>query len=150
MAMKNNLGKLSLKEIILKTYTLEGGTKTFYRGQNTAIIGIIIYKGSGFMLFEYIKPEITNKFKNYDNNNSYQNSINFIAGASAGLLSQLAAYPFDIQKKKLQGRGSFASPDFEKTKNQEIDLKTLVKTIYKEEGLFRGFYKGYSQNMNPV
>lgn len=52
-----------------------------YKGLKPSLIGIVIYKGTGFFLFEILS------YKLYLNNMKNKNLINFISGAHAGILA---------------------------------------------------------------
>ena len=132
-----------MTEMIVKTVKLEGAT-SFFRGIGPALVGVVVYKGNGFMFFEYAKP-IVNKYTNQMSGSQVIN--NFFSGAFAGLLAQCIAYPFDVIKKKYQSIGNFADKDFVQGANKKIVLRDLLKKIIREEGFFRGFYKGLSINI---
>ena len=65
MAMDNKLSKYNMTQMIVKTIKHEGFS-AFYRGIGPALAGVVVYKGNGFMFFEYVKPivnEYTNSFR---------------------------------------------------------------------------------------
>lgn len=141
MAIESPTGNLTMKELIIKTYKFET-IKSFYNGLTPAIIGIIIYKGFGFMIFENQKL-LSLKF-----GSDKVNQVNFACGAVAGLSSQIIAYPFDTLKRKLQTMNSFSdkhSP-YQPKHQHKIGLQELVKVIGEKEGLVRGLYKGITVN----
>jgi hypothetical protein len=147
MAMVNQeLGQMSLRQMVRQTL-LKEGKRSFFNGIGVSLLGVTMYKGFGFMLFEYFQP-IINKFADADGSglkNSY--TSNFLSGGFAGLISQFIAYPFDVLKKKYQSRGNFASEGFVKGQVEKISYMDMVRKIGREEGLLRGMYKGYTINI---
>jgi len=86
--------------MVKNTFKIEG-KGAFYNGVIPAIIGVSLYKGIGFMMFEYIQPLM----KKHTNNNSFVS--NFLGGGFSAVCSQFISYPFDIIKKKYQAIGNF-------------------------------------------
>ena len=65
-----------------------------------------------------------------------------IGGFSA--IGQLAAYPFDVLRKRMQGQKLL----FHKKEIAQLsNYKTLTQDIYQKEGGIVGFYKGMSLNL---
>ena len=130
----------------------------FYRGYTPSLLGVIPYAGSGYFVYETCKL--------YHRGNMPFTSLRLILscstrclvdqldvkkrepypyerlvyGAMAGATSQTLSYPFDIIRRRMQ---TSAVMD-----NQEVNLtiNQLVRKILREEGLFKGFYKGLSMN----
>ena len=65
-----------------------------------------------------------------------------IGGLSA--IGQLAAYPFDVLRKRMQGQKLL----YHKKEIATLsNYSTLIKDIYHKEGGIIGFYKGVSLNL---
>ena len=75
------------------------GARGFYRGYFASLIGIVIYHGNAFFIFtklkEYVKEKVPSEYKKW--------YIDFVLG-SISSMSLIAAYPFDMVKKRMQGQ----------------------------------------------
>lgn len=65
-------------------------------------------------------------------------TINALAGATAGLIAGVAVCPLDVAKTKLQIQGSFKLPEDRK---RYRGISGTIHTIVKEDGI-RGLYRG--------
>lgn len=103
MALQGQMSSLSLKDIVKHTIEKEGGARGFYKGGVAAMLGIVVYKGVGFTVYEFLK---------HHNKDRLLNSINFLhfsSGAIAGFIGQLVSYPIEVTKRRMQVKGSFIS-----------------------------------------
>lgn len=103
MAMQGTMAKDNFRQIIRHTLKSEGGMSALYKGGSASVVGIIVYKGVGFTIYEMMKNL---------NRDSLKNSLNFLqfsSGAVAGLFGQIISYPIEITKRHMQVAGSYAS-----------------------------------------
>lgn len=103
MAMQGLMAKHSLRDIIRLTYSREGLFSGFYKGGLTSLLGIVIYKGVGFTVYEFMKK------LNKDRLSESLNSLHFSSGAVAGFVGQFVSYPIEVAKRRMQVAGSFTS-----------------------------------------
>jgi solute carrier family 25 citrate transporter 1 len=126
--------QLSLTQLIKKTYS-NWGVKGFYKGMVPLLIG-----SAPRSMFKFVGYEQAHyHLKNYQVFNKSPNLLNFISGASAGILTSiLTSSPADNIKMK----GIF----YQTQKNIKLNTKQSIRKIWKDEGLY-GFYKGLSSTM---
>ena len=76
----------SLRDVFSKTYRSDG-FRGLYRGFTTSVVGIIVYRGLYFGLYDTLKPSL----------GTLQNNImaNFLLGWGITISAGLAFYPFD-------------------------------------------------------
>lgn len=108
MAMQGHLSTLSLKEIIIGTRKKEGYIAGFYKGSMASLLGIVIYKGVGFSIYEYLKRH------NYDRLENSKFFLNFSSGMIAAFIGQMVSYPIEVAKRRMQVSGTFDSGNPEK------------------------------------
>ncbi|CAD8113114.1 unnamed protein product [Paramecium primaurelia] len=128
----------NIYDAAVKIYKIEG-FMSFYSGLPIGIIGVGIYHGSGFFSFTLMKEYLLEQYPWI----AKHKSTDFAIGASGAIIAQVLAYPFDIVKKRMQGQNVLLQQG-------EIQMMTStwvqIKTIYKVEGIIKGFYKGVSLN----
>jgi len=133
-----NSANSGLIDTIRNIYVREG-PRAFFRGMFPSFIGVIPYKGSGFLMFHLMKD----KMKEHYPRLAHAKSFDFIFGAVAGFFSQLVSYPFDTIRRKMQAEHVLLE-------RGEITKKKSVvgwfNYILKKEGA-RGIYKGVTVNM---
>ncbi len=108
MAMQGAMAKYKLNEIIKLTFKREGGLVAFYKGALASMVGVWLYKGVGFTVYEAMKKMNQNSLKDS------LNFLNFSSGATAAFIGQLVSYPIEVTKRRMQVSGSFASGDPQK------------------------------------
>ena len=129
---KNNIGAFR------HVFQIEG-LKGFYKGYGASLGGIVIYHGFSFFIFTSLKELV----KKYHPDSYSKWYVDFMFGGISAM-GQLCGYPFDIVRKRMQGQLLL----FEKKEIDKVmNYKELVLSIYRKEGLFKGFYKGLSLNM---
>jgi len=113
-----------LRDVFAKTYKSEG-FHGLYRGFSISLVGIIVYRGLYFGLYDTLKPTL----------GPLQNNMlaNFMLGWGITISAGLAFYPFDTICRRMMMTSGFS----EKYTSAFHVLTTIVKT----EGvpaLFRG------------
>ncbi|KAK9728255.1 Mitochondrial carrier protein [Popillia japonica] len=132
MAVTHKNDYATLRQVFLKIYQTEG-LITFYRGILPTIMGVIPYAGVSFFTYETLKR----LYKEHVDVNVKTNPLASLGfGAIAGMLGQTSSYPFDIVRRRMQT---------DTTKKYTTISGTLL-TIYINEGLIKGLYKGLSMN----
>jgi len=84
---KGDLARSTLSETIRKIYIKEG-FKGFFRGIVPSFLGMIPYKGTGFLMYYSMKD----KLKEHSPHLAHHKAFDFIFGSIAGLVSQLGKY----------------------------------------------------------
>jgi len=120
----------------------EEGFLALYRGLTPTLLGVIPYAGTSFYTYETLKG-LAARRKGGDSTHPMLPSPleRLAAGAVAGLLGQTASYPLDIVRRRMQtgkqlGKG-----------NKYITVVGTLLTVYRNEGIYRGWYKGLSMNL---
>jgi len=120
----------------------EEGFLALYRGLTPTLLGVIPYAGTSFYTYETLKGYAVRR-KGGDATHPMLPSPleRLAAGAVAGLLGQTASYPLDIVRRRMQtgrqlGKG-----------NKYTTVLGTLKTVYRSEGVYRGWYKGLSMNL---
>lgn len=74
------------------------GIRTMYNGLLPSMIGVLVYKGFGFYMFENLRSlqKVINMPKYLDS---------FFAAGAAGFIGQLISYPADVVKRKYMVMG---------------------------------------------
>jgi len=120
----------------------EEGFLALYRGLTPTLLGVIPYAGTSFFTYETLKGWAVQR-KGGDSSHPMLPSPleRLAAGAVAGLLGQTASYPLDIVRRRMQtgrqlGKGS-----------KYVTVVGTLLTVYRNEGIYRGWYKGLSMNL---
>ncbi|XP_037819837.1 mitochondrial coenzyme A transporter SLC25A42 isoform X2 [Lucilia sericata] len=129
-------GYRTLRSVFVKIW-VEEGPHTLYRGYWATVLGVIPYAGTSFFTYETLKREYTEM-----TGNAKPNTLVTLAfGAVAGAVGQTSSYPLDIVRRRMQTMGVTKDGH-----NKYPTIYKTLKTIYKEEGIKNGFYKGLSMN----
>lgn len=128
----------SLTDAVRKIYAKEG-IKSFYRGIFPSFVGVVPYKGTGFLMFYLMRDKMKQAFPQLPQNKLFD----FVFGAISGLVSQLVSYPFDTIRKKMQAESVLLETKQIKHKKGVIGWS---KHIVKTEGM-PGLFKGVTVNM---
>jgi len=141
MAVSPSSQYKNLYSVFCKIYH-EEGLLALYRGLTPTLLGVIPYAGTSFFTYETLKSWAVERKGGDDALHPMLPSPleRLAAGAVAGLLGQTASYPLDIVRRRMQtgvqlGRG-----------NKYKSVWGTLTTVYREEGLVRGLYKGLSMN----
>ena len=126
---------------VFKSIIRNEGYTYLYRGFTPTIMGVIPYKGLGFLTYEKLKS----KSKEYNLNLNAPLRLAF--GAFAGLCGNLISYPFEIVRRRMQ------TPQHMKPHGRLYTsiLASLVYIMW-TEGIRGGLYKGITMNLfkNPI
>jgi solute carrier family 25 protein 42 len=126
---------------VFKSIIKNEGYMYLYRGFTPTIMGVIPYKGLGFLTYEKLKS----KSKEYNLHLSAPLRLAF--GAFAGLCGNLISYPFEIVRRRMQ------TPQHMKPHGR-LYTSILASLIYImwTEGVRGGLYKGITMNLfkNPI
>lgn len=110
----------------------EGGISGLWRGNGINVIKIAPESALKFAAYEQVKRLIKGEKKNQP----LEIYERFLAGATAGAISQTVIYPLEVLKTRLALRKT----------GQYSGIADAAKKIYAREGL-RCFYKGYIPNI---
>eukprot|EP01012_Entosiphon_sulcatum_P010141 TRINITY_DN1586_c0_g1_i1.p1 TRINITY_DN1586_c0_g1~~TRINITY_DN1586_c0_g1_i1.p1 ORF type:complete len:480 (+),score=67.28 TRINITY_DN1586_c0_g1_i1:1404-2843(+) len=119
----------------LKAIYSEGGIRGFYRGNLTNVLKICPENGVKWIAFERFNAVLKNK-KISENKKANSVLTKFLAGSSAGMLSQFCVYPLECIKTRLSAAGTGYYTGI-------LDCATKTLRI---EGI-PGFYRGLSPAM---
>jgi len=128
----------SLGDAIKKIHIKEG-SKAFFRGIFPSFVGVIPYKGTGFLMFHLLKDSLKQRYPELVTIKTFD----FVFGAIAGLIAQLATYPFDTIRKKMQAEAVLLE------RGEITSKKSFTgwsKHILAKEGKV-GLYKGVTMNV---
>jgi len=118
------------------------GVLALYRGLTPTLLGVIPYAGTSFFTYETLKGYAVRRKGGDCGSPLLPSPLERLAcGAVAGLLGQTASYPLDIVRRRMQ-----TSRQLGKGNKYRTVLSTLV-TVYRQEGIYRGWYKGLSMNL---
>jgi len=113
----------------------EEGWRSCYRGMGATLIGVAPYTGLKFATYEAGK-QLFKEYLNIDER-ELTGPMRIAAGSTAGLIALSFVYPFDVIRRRMQThRGGKAYPS----------VGAALKTIFREEGVRRGLYKGLTLN----
>ncbi|XP_075548929.1 dephosphocoenzyme A carrier isoform X1 [Dermacentor variabilis] len=110
------------------------GPRHLYRGFSPTMLGVIPYAGASFFTYETLK-----RLRAEQTGSTELHPIErLMFGAVGGLFGQSCSYPLDIVRRRMQTAPLTGQ-------NYTSVLGTLI-TVYKNEGLIGGLYKGLSMN----
>ncbi|CAL1291140.1 unnamed protein product [Larinioides sclopetarius] len=123
----------SLVEVFVKTWKTEG-CATLYRGYVPTLLGVIMYSGTSFFIYETLKRLHNERTSGRD----VHPTERFIFGAIAGMLGQSSSYPLDIVRRRMQTASL--------TGSEYNTIRSTINKVVSTEGFIRGLYKGLSLN----
>lgn len=119
----------------LRRIPKEEGFMTCYRGMGATLVGVAPYTGLKFLTYETGKQFFSTYLGVEERD--LAPSIRIVAGSVAGAIALTFVYPFDVIRRRMQThRGGKAYPS----------VRAAIMTIWREEGVRRGLYKGLSLN----
>eukprot|EP01080_Neovahlkampfia_damariscottae_P007218 gene7218-11534_t len=117
----------SIKEIISTTIK-ENGLRSIWKGMSPTLLRDVPFSGLYWYLYEKNKLRIQNQSMNL---NPF--IINFLSGASSGMISAIVTNPIDVVKTRIQA-------NLHKSDEYSSTIQS-IKTIFKKDG-FEGFFRG--------
>lgn len=120
--------------VAFRDATKHHGFLSLYSGLFPTLAGIMPYAGCSFACFETIKYYIV-KWNHLKSDREIPPWQRLVAGGLSGLLAQSATYPLDIVRRRMQV-----------TPGRYKGIAAALATIYREEGLRQGLYKGLAMN----
>lgn len=116
----------------------------FYRGFAVTVMGMIPYAGTSFLVFGQCKTLLQNMFGNNNKEKGQtflglhpsKAAVDLSAGALAGAISQTAAYPFEVVRRRQQIGGIIRPGNI-------LGVNETALWIWRTSG-WRGFYVGLS------
>jgi len=127
--------------VFIKIFRKEGFL-ALYRGLTPTLLGVIPYAGTSFYTYETLKQAAIKRKGGDETHPMLPSPLERLAaGAVAGLLGQTASYPLDIVRRRMQTASQLGKGDKYKS------VVGTLMTVYRNEGIFRGLYKGLSMNL---
>ncbi|KAF3328332.1 mitochondrial substrate carrier family protein P [Carex littledalei] len=83
-----------IRDVFKRVYQ-EGGFRSLYRGVCPTLIGILPYAGLKFYIYEDLKAQVPDEYKN-------SVTLRLTCGALAGLFGQTLTYPLDVVRRQMQ------------------------------------------------
>ncbi|ORX38079.1 putative ADP,ATP carrier protein 2, mitochondrial precursor [Kockovaella imperatae] len=117
-----------LIDVYKKTLKTDG-VAGLYRGFNSSVMGIIVYRGGYFGLYDSIKPLVPAGYQNP--------AVNFCIGYGVTTLAGLAAYPFDTIRRRMMMTSAAEGVNTVKYKNT-LDAFRKVIAAEGASSMFRG------------
>uniref|UniRef100_H2Y4Y6 Uncharacterized protein n=1 Tax=Ciona savignyi TaxID=51511 RepID=H2Y4Y6_CIOSA len=129
-------------------YKHEGGIRGFYKGISATVIGMVPYAGVSFYTFDSLKelcikhyPELLARPDNFSPETLVLKTwVSLLCGGFAGAISQTVSFPLDVARRRMQLANVL--PDSHKFQG----ISSTLATVYKENGIIRGLYRGLSIN----
>ena len=122
-------------DCLTKTYRGEG-VRGLYAGLGPTMCGIIPYAGISFGAFGTLIELMPKE----DDGKSVQTRYKLMCGACAGFLSQMASYPIDTVRRRMQLQGAVGS------ERMYSNAFGCAASVFRKEGLL-AFYRGLSANL---
>lgn len=128
-------------------YSTEGA-RGFYRGIAPTLIGMVPYAGLAFYTYEGLKhmgleffPETLAKQDPYnDSVLVLRHWAAMMIGGFAGAIGQTVSFPCDVARRRMQLAAVLPNPE------QYKSIWSTWKTVYENDGIRRGLYRGLSIN----
>ncbi|PSN31598.1 Graves disease carrier protein [Blattella germanica] len=111
---------------------IEGGVRALYRGFVPTVCGMIPYAGFSFYCFEMLKYLCMKYIPQFTCQPCSRNT---------GAVAQSVSYPLDVTRRRMQL--AMMNPE---TRKFGMGMVSTIVLIYKENGVFRGLYRGMSIN----
>ncbi|KAF2354505.1 Mitochondrial substrate/solute carrier [Trinorchestia longiramus] len=140
----------TLTQVFIKIVRSEGFLK-LYRGLTPTMLGVIPYAGTSFGMYETLKAHHREKqealLQQLAPENRSRGDVvapnpleRMLFGAVAGLFGQTSSYPLDIARRRMQ------TASLTGNSNAYATIRGTLTTVYREEGIVHGLYKGLSLN----
>lgn len=119
---------------VMRQAVAEGGLRNLYSGALISVMGAGCYCGIKFATFDM--------FKEWSEKRGGKKAAYWeraIYGGASGMFAQTIGYPIDILRRRLQIGGAEARAKYP-------NIFSALVTLYKEEGLRNGLFRGLSLN----
>ncbi|CAE7457709.1 mcfP [Symbiodinium natans] len=116
----------------------EAGIRALYSGAGVSMTGAAIYCGLKFATYDGCK-DWCRRYLLPDPDGPPSALHRALSGGVAGVLAQTFVYPFDVLRRRLQTGGAAMKEKYPGS------IRGLW-TLYKEEGVVRGLYRGCALN----
>jgi solute carrier family 25 protein 42 len=123
----------AVREIVQKE-----GVGSLWSGVRPTLVGIVPYAGISFGTFGTVKTLLVERL-HLNNEREIPTPMRLGAGMVSGLIAQSLTYPLDIVRRRMQVQHD--RPGIRYT-----GVVHALSTIYKQEGLTQGLYKGLTMN----
>lgn len=124
------------------------GLMNFYRGFSPTLLGMLPYAGMSFLthdtmhdIFRYpsiaeytTMPSTSSSSSNSNSRPPLKSWAQLLAGGFAGLVSQTAAYPFEVIRRRMQVGGAVGD-------GHRLGMEEVTRLVWKERGI-GGFFVG--------
>jgi len=116
----------------------EAGVRALYSGAGVSMTGAAIYCGIKFASYDASK-DLCRRYLLPDPDGPPSALHRALSGGAAGVFAQTFVYPFDVLRRRLQTGGPAMQEKYPGS------IRGLW-TLYKEEGVVRGLYRGCALN----
>jgi solute carrier family 25 (mitochondrial phosphate transporter), member 23/24/25/41 len=116
----------------------EEGALSMYRGLTPSMLGVFPYVGLSFAMYETVQPLLPKK---NDGSSQPTWSSQIVAGVIASATGQIAAYPLDTVRRRMQVAGFAPGCDIGRQ-----GMSSSLRDIVRREGL-RGLFRGLTPNL---
>jgi CRP-like cAMP-binding protein len=122
----------------LRLSVQEEGALSMYRGLTPSLLGVFPYVGLSFAMYETVQPLLPKK---NDGSSQPTWSSQIVAGVLASATGQVASYPLDTVRRRMQVAGFAQGCDI----GREGMVRSL-RQIVRQEGI-RGLFRGLTPNL---
>lgn len=128
----------------LKQSIQQAGVSSVFRGVSPTLLGVFPYYGLSFMVYEVLRPVLP---KRNDSSGKPTDGSAIACSAVANSIGQLASYPFDTCRRKMQVAG-FGNGGFGVRSEYSSTFQTM-RNLVQAEGL-KGLFRGAIPNLMKV
>lgn len=132
MALRENDNVKSYNSLF-KNILQKSGKQGLIQGLVPNLIGIVLYKGVGFFLYENLYSWNNTHWLQ---NSHYANEL--ISAPLGGGLGQLVSYPFDVLKRNMM------------VAQKRLSVLEAVNRVKEMNGGYLGLYKGFTINLVKI
>ncbi|SCU98192.1 LADA_0H11232g1_1 [Lachancea dasiensis] len=127
-------------QLLVRTYTQEGGVAGLYRGFWPTSIGVVPYVALNFTVYEQLREFIPSSI-----DPAWASLYKLSIGAVSGGVAQTMTYPFDLLRRRFQVLAMSQNA----LGYRYTGVFDALRTIGRTEG-FKGYYKGLTANLFKV
>lgn len=132
--------RFTLRSEFRNFLSCSNGISAIYRGATPTALGMAIYSGTSFFIYETLGHHIQQStMESWE-----RNVLKFASGFIAGVSAQVISYPLDVLRRRMQVY--HIAPHLQK---HEYSLYRMALSIYRMEGM-GAFWRGLSVNFIKV